>query len=261
MKLTPTDTIWMDGEFVPWDQAHVHVLTPSLHYDTMAILEEAVARLADTAPFDDHSPAAVARREDAADRAVDLIAARAWHALPGTSHGAATIAAERCVDYVVASDAVLAGGFDSGGPDRCALAADALVALTHSVHFDAVVERSIELLGAAPEGRLSAVWQMVDDALWTLSTTRHEWVGADLATVAAAGWVLVDRMGRLLIAAALVAEAARGGPVAITEVLVNAARRYAWSHLRRPAPEAATSTHVQRSADLVRAVVLPRDVS
>ena len=32
MKLTPTDTIWMDGEFVPWDQAQVHVLTPSLHY-------------------------------------------------------------------------------------------------------------------------------------------------------------------------------------------------------------------------------------
>jgi branched-chain amino acid aminotransferase len=32
MKLTPTNTIWMDGEFVPWDQAQVHVLTPSLHY-------------------------------------------------------------------------------------------------------------------------------------------------------------------------------------------------------------------------------------
>ncbi|MCQ4041305.1 branched-chain amino acid transaminase [Streptantibioticus rubrisoli] len=32
MKLQPTGTIWMDGEFVPWDQAQVHVLTPSLHY-------------------------------------------------------------------------------------------------------------------------------------------------------------------------------------------------------------------------------------
>ncbi|GAA1889030.1 branched-chain amino acid transaminase [Streptantibioticus ferralitis] len=32
MKLEPTGTIWMDGEFVPWDQAQVHVLTPSLHY-------------------------------------------------------------------------------------------------------------------------------------------------------------------------------------------------------------------------------------
>ncbi|MFD7668189.1 branched-chain amino acid transaminase [Streptomyces sp. NPDC059788] len=32
MKLEPTTTIWMDGEFVPWDDAQVHVLTPSLHY-------------------------------------------------------------------------------------------------------------------------------------------------------------------------------------------------------------------------------------
>ncbi|MEU1629388.1 branched-chain amino acid transaminase [Streptomyces sp. NPDC020096] len=32
MKLEPTGTIWMDGEFVPWDQAQIHVLTPSLHY-------------------------------------------------------------------------------------------------------------------------------------------------------------------------------------------------------------------------------------
>ncbi|MEV8048018.1 branched-chain amino acid transaminase [Streptomyces griseoluteus] len=32
MQLTPTSTIWMDDEFVPWDEAQVHVLTPSLHY-------------------------------------------------------------------------------------------------------------------------------------------------------------------------------------------------------------------------------------
>jgi branched-chain amino acid aminotransferase len=228
--------------------------------DTMAILEEGVAGLAAEAAqlFDDHSPAAVARREEAADRAVDLIAARAWHALPGSSHGPAEIAGERCVGYVVASDAQLAGRQD-GKSDPFALTADALVALTHAEHFDSVVDRSRELLGAAPEGRLSMAWQLVDDGLNTLNTTRHEWVGADPATVAAAGWVLVDRMGRLLIAAALVAQAARRGPIATTELLVNAARRYAWNHLRRPAPEAATATHVQRSADLVRAVV-PRDV-
>ena len=27
-----TDKIWMDGEFVPWDEAKIHVLTHSLHY-------------------------------------------------------------------------------------------------------------------------------------------------------------------------------------------------------------------------------------
>ena len=85
--------------------------------DTMAILQDGVASLAAEAAelFDDNSPAAVARREEAADRAVDLIAARAWHALSGSSHGPAEIAAERCVGYVVAADAVLAGGRDAPG--------------------------------------------------------------------------------------------------------------------------------------------------
>ncbi len=27
-----SDLIWLDGEFVPWDEAHVHVLTHTLHY-------------------------------------------------------------------------------------------------------------------------------------------------------------------------------------------------------------------------------------
>jgi len=34
VPITPTDTIWMDGELVAWDQATVHVLTHSLHYGT-----------------------------------------------------------------------------------------------------------------------------------------------------------------------------------------------------------------------------------
>jgi len=32
MKLEPTGLIWMDGALVPWQEANVHVLTPSLHY-------------------------------------------------------------------------------------------------------------------------------------------------------------------------------------------------------------------------------------
>jgi branched-chain amino acid aminotransferase len=226
--------------------------------DSLAVLETTVTKLADAAAasFDDDSPAAVARREEAADRAVDLMAARAWHGLSAESHGSAQPMATPCIAYVLAADAVAAGGPDTG--DRFAHTDEALMLLTLPENFDAVVDRSSQLLGAAPEGRLSAAWQMVDDALRTLNTTRHEWVGADPAIVAAAGWVLVDRIGRLLIAAALVAKAAKGGPAATTELLVNAARRYAWNHLRRPAPEAATATHVQRSADLVRAVV-PRE--
>ncbi len=32
MPLTKTDKIWMDGELVSWDEAVVHILTPTLHY-------------------------------------------------------------------------------------------------------------------------------------------------------------------------------------------------------------------------------------
>ena len=34
MPIQPTEKIWMNGEFVDWDQAQVHVLTHSLHYGT-----------------------------------------------------------------------------------------------------------------------------------------------------------------------------------------------------------------------------------
>lgn len=30
--IAKVDTIWMDGEWIPWDQANVHVLTHTLHY-------------------------------------------------------------------------------------------------------------------------------------------------------------------------------------------------------------------------------------
>jgi branched-chain amino acid aminotransferase len=35
--MTKADYIWMDGEFTPWDEAQVHVLTHTLHYGNGAI--------------------------------------------------------------------------------------------------------------------------------------------------------------------------------------------------------------------------------
>jgi branched-chain amino acid aminotransferase len=32
MPITPTSKIWMDGEFVDWDDATIHILNPTLHY-------------------------------------------------------------------------------------------------------------------------------------------------------------------------------------------------------------------------------------
>nr|WP_271211736.1 hypothetical protein [Rhodococcus wratislaviensis]GLK37914.1 hypothetical protein GCM10017611_47790 [Rhodococcus wratislaviensis] len=225
----------------------------------LRILEGAVTGFASAADLLDGSAWANARREEIADRVVDVIAVRAWHALPQLSHGRARRVARRCIAYSLAADTVRADGSGTARADCWTLTTHALELLTIREHFDAAAHRSRELLGVAPRGRLLAAWQMVDDALGALGTTRHEWVGADPATVAAAGWVLVDRMSRLLIGAALVAQsvAASAGDA---ELLVNAARRYAWNHLRRPAPEAATPTHVQRSADLVHAFLTPGSI-
>src|SRR5579859_552225 len=32
MPITPTNSIWFNGELVPWDKATVHVMTHALHY-------------------------------------------------------------------------------------------------------------------------------------------------------------------------------------------------------------------------------------
>ena len=34
MNVDPTDLIWMNGDFVAWENAKVHVLTHGLHYGT-----------------------------------------------------------------------------------------------------------------------------------------------------------------------------------------------------------------------------------
>ncbi len=206
-------------------------------------------------------PAAVARREEAADRAVDLIAARAWQSAPGRF--AWPRADGRAVRRLRGAADAACRGRNDGARDRVRAHRGG----ARSAHTRRTLRRRRRPMPAscsAPHRRggcrRHGRWWTTRCRRWT--PPAHEWVGADPATVAAAGWVLVDRMGRLLIAAALVAEAARGGPAAATELLVNAARRYAWNHLRGPAPEAATATHVQRSADLMRAVQrAPKEVS
>ncbi len=32
MPITPSKSIWFDGELVPWEEANIHVLSHSLHY-------------------------------------------------------------------------------------------------------------------------------------------------------------------------------------------------------------------------------------
>jgi hypothetical protein len=202
-------------------------------------------------------PWAVAEREDAADRVVDLLACRAW-TTAAPPPGRVAAGARQCVAHVVAADAGRAG-HDDGRSAAHRRVGDALMLLTVAAEFDAATRLVRELLSTPPEERLLAAWRTVDAALRAVVEVRHEWVGAAPGTVAAAGWTLVDRIGRLLTCAALVAQAAQhAGPSdPHGQVLVNAARRHAWNHLRGPAPEAATSVHVRRSADLLRSVVAP----
>jgi branched-chain amino acid aminotransferase len=56
----PADLIWMNGEFVPWDEAKVHVLTHGLHYGT-GVFEGIRC-------YDTESGPAVFRHQDHLDR-------------------------------------------------------------------------------------------------------------------------------------------------------------------------------------------------
>jgi branched-chain amino acid aminotransferase len=49
MPITPTNSIWMDGRLVPWDEANVHILTHSLHYG-MGVFEGVRAYETDDGP-------------------------------------------------------------------------------------------------------------------------------------------------------------------------------------------------------------------
>ncbi len=60
--MQPADLIWMNGEFVPWDEAKVHVLTHGLHYGT-GVFEGIRCYDSETGP-------AVFRHQDHLDRLV-----------------------------------------------------------------------------------------------------------------------------------------------------------------------------------------------
>lgn len=82
----------------------------------LGILEGAVTGFASAAHLLDGSAWANARREEIADRVVDVIAVRAWHALPQLSHGRARRVARRCIAYSLAADTVRADGSGTAGP-------------------------------------------------------------------------------------------------------------------------------------------------
>ena len=49
MPITPTESIWMNGELIPWESAQVHILTHSLHYG-MGVFEGIRAYETDRGP-------------------------------------------------------------------------------------------------------------------------------------------------------------------------------------------------------------------
>ncbi|WP_335938779.1 hypothetical protein [Streptomyces sp. PTD5-9] len=224
-------------------------------------LRGAAARLeAAAAALPPPRPGQVSLGEEICDRLIDLAAARAavaraaaGAAVPDEASGLVT----ECVRWAVEDDTVRTRSRTvSPAPDGPSLeAVHALVtrlvtALAAPERYDAVCGRLRAELGERPEGRAAGAWDIADEALRGLAAVRAEWAGADPAHTAAGGWVLVDRVARLQLTAALLAEAAaRGGTEA--EHLVNAARRHAWNWLRQPPPEAATAVHVRRTGELV----------
>lgn len=117
--------------------------------------------------------------------------------------------------------------------------------------FDAVLEEAFGLLPDGLGPRLSYPADLIrNDAVRLTDIHRAEWCDGDLTVVAAGGAEFVVRVARVLVAAALVAWAARdGGPD--SEVT---ARRYAWRWLRDPVPEAASQRHRTRTRELLRAL-------
>ncbi|MET9698511.1 hypothetical protein ABZY31_16510 [Streptomyces sp. NPDC006529] len=209
--------------------------------------------------------------EEVCDRLIDLAAARAWlrAAAPGPAADGTDDLDDldemmhACVRWVVGEDVVRTRSrvdtyVADMMPVREGQSADAAHRLVTSVvtfaarpaYYDGALARLRAALGPRPAGRAAAAWDLVDEAVRGLGVTREEWVGADPAFTAAGGWVLVERLGRIQLATALLAAAAGQPDPLEAQRHVNAVRRYTWNWLRQPPPEAATEVHVRRTGEL-----------
>lgn len=222
-------------------------------------LEEAAAGLS---AVTSGQPASASLEEEVCDRLIDLAAARAWLRTPeATAPQDADEVLHGCVHWAVEEDVtrvlVQVAPGQAGPMWRGRTVHDAhrqvtalITALADPARYDAVCARLRQALGYRPEGRAVEAWDSADEALRGLVTVRDDWAGADPARTAAGGWVLVDRIARLDLLAALLADMA-AQPSRVRRHGVNAARRHAWNRLRLPPPEAASETHLRRTAELV----------
>lgn len=210
----------------------------------------------------DGRPGHVSLGEEVCDRLIDLAAVRAWlRVTEAVSPEDTDDVMHGCVRWTVQEDVVRTrtDAMEATGtpPVREGHSVDSahrlitclITFLADAARYDEVCARLRTALGPCPDGRAAAAWHIADEALRGLGATRDEWAGADPAFTAAGGCVLVDRIGRLQLAAALLTEAARL-PVEEGLLCINVARRYTWNWLRQPPPEAATEIHVQRTGEL-----------
>ncbi|MER5729826.1 hypothetical protein ABT084_16045 [Streptomyces sp. NPDC002138] len=204
--------------------------------------------------------------EEVCDRLIDLAAARAWLRAAGARapQDADDIdeAMRGCVRWAVQEDVVRARADFGRGATATAvregLATEAghrlvtvlVAAFADGAYYDAMTGRLRAALGPRPGGRAAAAWDIAEEALRGLGLTRDEWVGADPAVTVAGGWVLIERIARIQLAAALLAEAGTHADPEEALLCVNAARRHTWNRLRLPPPEAATEIHVRRTGEL-----------
>ncbi|MFI2115244.1 hypothetical protein ACH489_12330 [Streptomyces rubiginosohelvolus] len=228
--------------------------------EALGTSERAAARLAAaTAGLPPLRAGQESLNEEICDRLIDLAAAHAAVARTADDGGgrdAAARSVDACVCRAVEDDVVRTlsrtGTRLDGGPsleDAHREVTRIVTRLAEPAHYDAVCALLRTGLGERPDGRAAGAWDIADEALRGLVSARAEWAGADPACTAAGGWVVVDRVARVRLTAALLAQArALGGDDA--EHLVNAARRYAWNWLRLPPPEAATAVHVRRTGEL-----------